>query len=405
MFKDTALKLAESRRSELLDLLAELISTPSPYGSSAAKAQQVVATYLQRRGFSVELSTDDPESYRDHPEFTWPSPPGTEAPVNLVARPHHLMAAPLALYAHVDTEDPGQGWGSNPTEPLVREGRMYGLGAADDKGGLAAMLVAAAAVSEAIGEGPLVISMHGKGGGARGTLPVLARSKDLSAGLYVHPPETGYGMRVLENASRGVVDVTMEINGWRGNPREGVPESAPFREGGDALEACLAIVHGLRQGELSECEINLGKVAAGDSAGLVPDRCHAEIRVLFEEPLTVPRVLAAITAELERSAPRFKSQILSPTVCANPASTTLEDPEYVILRKAVREIIGVPPAPYMNSLASDTRFPNRMHRIPAVGIGSRGGNFYAADEWVDIDDLVRLVAVIMLFVSEWRARD
>ena len=91
-------------------------------------------------GFSVELSTDDPESYKEHPEFTWPLPPGKEAPVNLVARPHNLAAAPLALYAHVDTEYPGEGWHSNPTEPLVRDSRMYGLGAADDKGGLAAML-------------------------------------------------------------------------------------------------------------------------------------------------------------------------------------------------------------------------------------------------------------------------
>ena len=405
MDRDTALKLAESRRSELLDLLSELISTPSQYGSSSAKAQQVVAGYLQRHGFSVELSTDDPESYREHPEFTPPLPLGKEAPVNLVARPHHLMAAPLALYAHVDTEDPGQGWHSNPTEPLVHDGRMYGLGAADDKGGLAAMLVAATALYQTIGEAPLVISMAGKGGGARGTLPVMARLKGLSACLYVHPPETGYGMRVLENASRGVVDVILEIKGWRGSPKEGVMESAPFNDGGDALKACLAIVHGLHQGELSQCEINLGKVVAGDSAGLVPDRCHAELRVLFSDPLTVPRVLAAIATELERSAPRFECQILGPTVSANPAVTSWEDPECVIMGEAVGEITGVPPAPYTNSLASDTRFPNRMHDIAAVGIGSKGGNFYAADEWVDIDDLVQLVAVIMLFVSKWHSRD
>ena len=405
MDRDTALKLAESRRSELLNLLSELISTPSQYGSSSAKAQQVVAGYLQRHGFSAELSTDDPESYREHPEFTPPLPLGKEAPVNLVARPHHLMAAPLALYAHVDTEDPGQGWHSNPTEPLVHDGRMYGLGAADDKGGLAAMLVAATALYQTIGEAPLVISMAGKGGGARGTLPVMARLKGLSACLYVHPPETGYGMRVLENASRGVVDVILEIKGWRGSPKEGVMESAPFSDGGDALKACLAIVHGLRRGELSQCEINLGKVVAGDSAGLVPDRCHAELRVLFSDPLTVPRVLAAIATELERSAPRFECQILGPTVSANPAVTSWEDPECVIMGEAVGEITGVPPAPYTNSLASDTRFPNRMHDIAAVGIGSKGGNFYAADEWVDIDDLVQLVAVIMLFVSKWHARD
>ena len=77
----------------------------------------------------------------------------------------------------------------------------------------------------------------------------------------------------------------------------------------------------------------------------------------------------------------------------------------MIMGEAVREITGVSLEPYTNSLASDTRFPSRMHDIPAVGIGSKGGNFYAADEWVDIDDLVQLVAVIILFVAKWHARD
>ena len=127
--------------------------------------------------------------------------------------------------------------------------------------------------------------------------------------------------------------------------------------------------------------------------------------MLFEDPLTVPRILAAITAEMARSAPRFKSQVKDTTISANPAVTSWENPECVIMREAIYEITGVPADPYKNTLASDTRFPNRMYDIPAVGFGSMGGNFYAADEWVDIDDLVRLVAVIILFVSKWHARD
>ena len=137
------------------------------------------------------------------------------------------------------------------------------LGAADDKGGLAAAAVAAALLARHSGRAPRVVSVHGKGGGARGTLPVFARM-EAGDSIYVHPPENGAGLGVLKSASRGVVDVHLRVTGWSGRPREiGTPESAPFAEGGDALAACLRWVERLRRGELSDCEINLGRVVAG----------------------------------------------------------------------------------------------------------------------------------------------
>jgi di/tripeptidase len=39
--------------------------------------------------------------------------------------------------------------------------------------------------------------------------------------------------------------------------------------------------------------------------------------------------------------------------------------------------------------------------VPAYGIGSIGGNFYGPNEWVDVDDLVRLVAVTIQTMRGW----
>ena len=39
--------------------------------------------------------------------------------------------------------------------------------------------------------------------------------------------------------------------------------------------------------------------------------------------------------------------------------------------------------------------------VPAYGIGSLGGNFYGPNEWVDVDDLVRLVAVLIQTHAGW----
>ena len=45
----------------------------------------------------------------------------------------------------------------------------------------------------------------------------------------------------------------------------------------------------------------------------------------------------------------------------------------------------------------------RLRGASSIGIGSLAGNFFGADEWVDLDDLVRLVAVILVFVSRWQS--
>ena len=394
-----ALELAEGARAELLLLLATLIEAPSPYGASASEAQARLGAYLERNGFAVDSGEDSWEPLRDHPEFS-PPPPEIEPPVNLVATP---PGAPrLTFFAHVDTEAPSAGWSSPPGRATVRDGRVYGLGAADDKGGLAAAAVAAALLARHSGQAPRVVSVHGKGGGARGTLPVLSRM-DAGDSIYVHPPENGAGLDVLKNASRGVLDVTLRVTGWSGRPREiGTPESAPFAEGGDALDACLRLVGRLRREQLSDCELNLGRVAAGEAAGRTPVRCQAEVRVLFRGARTAEDALGAfrhVAGDLGGSKPggAFHFEITAPGLRANPAETAWDDTLAVQLRSAVTDITGREPVPYADHLASDIRFPIRLWRAASLGIGSLGGNFYGPDEWVDLEDLVRLVAALFLF--------
>ena len=110
--------------SEVLELACELISRPSVTPEDAG-CQALVAERLARAGFAIE-----PLRYGDVDNL-WASH-GSGAPV-------------LVLLGHTDVVPPGprEAWSSEPFEPVIRDGVLYGRGAADMKGSVAAFVVAA----------------------------------------------------------------------------------------------------------------------------------------------------------------------------------------------------------------------------------------------------------------------
>jgi acetylornithine deacetylase/succinyl-diaminopimelate desuccinylase-like protein len=201
-----ALALAEERRSELLDLLAAMIRIKSLSGESAAAAQGVVKDYLGKLPYRIEESADRPSRFEKHLEYMPPNPPGDGPFVNVVGWPQRAAGRQYAMFAHIDTHSMDDGWHTDPLEPVVDGKRLYGLGTSDDKGGVAAMLVAAAVLVEAGVRPPVVMSLHGKGGGSRGSLPVFDRLQKsdhgIGAVLYVHPAETGRGLEDIKARRR-----------------------------------------------------------------------------------------------------------------------------------------------------------------------------------------------------------
>ncbi|MDA0681548.1 MAG: M20/M25/M40 family metallo-hydrolase [Proteobacteria bacterium] len=408
-----ALALSEQRRTELVELLSQLVGVRSHSGESAAAAQEVVKSYLAKLPYDVESFADNPSRFAEHADFMPPEPPGDGPFVNVVAKPHEGNGARVALFAHIDSHVVESGWTTDPYDAVVDDGKLYGLGSADDKGGVAAMLVAAAALSDAGHPAPIVISHHGKGGGSRGSLPVFDRLKDsgkkLDAVLYAHPAETGRGLNDIKHVVRGVIDMTLTVDGWRGKQLEiGLPDSALWADGGDALDACWRAIDHLKDRMLPGTEVNVGKLDAGDRTGSVPDRARAEIRVLFDGDHTwqslldsMQTELNAFTSTLPKRNGTFRLSIESAGMRTNPGAVPWDSARCLVLRHAIEAVTGKAPSSYPNHYGGDIRFPIRLLNIPAFGIGTLAGNFYGPNEWVDIDDLVRLVAVLILTTSGW----
>ncbi len=96
-----------------------------PYGQGPAEALKAASELLSARGFS-------PVNFENR----------------VVTADLNAQAPVLGILAHLDTVAVGDGWASDPFDAVVRDGKLYGRGAADDKGPAIASLYALAAVRE-----------------------------------------------------------------------------------------------------------------------------------------------------------------------------------------------------------------------------------------------------------------
>jgi len=409
-----ALKLAQKHRQELLDVLKKLIRVQSIQGESAANAQQVVNDYLSKLPYRIEKSDDKPSSYEDHAEYMTPNPAGDGPFVNIVGWPKKKAKQQFAMFSHIDTHSIEDGWTTDPFEPKLVGTKLYGLGTSDDKGGVAAMLVAASILSKTGKSLPVVMSLHGKGGGGRGSLPIFERIRktkhQIGAVLYVHPAETGRGLEDVKNSVQGIADLQLHMTGWRGEPLEiGSVDSAEWKDGGSAVDRCLELLDLLRATVYKDILVNIGIIDGGDRIGSVADKVTVTFRLKFTGAHTWKalvdnsnKVINEFVASKSTSDQSYTAELKSVGYMTNPGAADWDASESKVLRKSIVAVTGEAPTAYPNHYAGDIRYPIRLLGVPAYGIGSLGGNFYLPNEWVDIDDLVRLVAVLVDTINGWQ---
>jgi acetylornithine deacetylase/succinyl-diaminopimelate desuccinylase-like protein len=182
-----------ARERACVELARELVATPSPNPPGDERAIAVVV-----RQAMTALGYRDPVTIAC-----------AEHRPNIVGEVGSGSRA-LILNGHLDTKPPGneRDWETAPYDPVIRHGRLYGLGSTDMKGAVAAMVHAGAALAEAAELGGtlrVVLSADEEAGSVFGAR-FLAETRAVKADAVLVGEPTGItsGWEYLAVASRGI---------------------------------------------------------------------------------------------------------------------------------------------------------------------------------------------------------
>lgn len=202
---DRILNYIQAHETELLRFVGDLVATPSetPPGDERAVVERIeleLATLGLPRPKIVALAPYRP---------------------NLILSIHGAATGrTLILNGHTDTKPVGDrsAWNTNPFDPVVRDGVLYGLGSTDMKGAVAAMVYATAAVAEVRdeiwGELQLLLSADEEGGSQFG-VKYLASIDALraDAALIGEPSGIRRELEFLDLDSRGILCFRIRVFG------------------------------------------------------------------------------------------------------------------------------------------------------------------------------------------------
>jgi acetylornithine deacetylase len=397
----------------LLALLCDLIAIPSLDGTpEEVQVQEHVADWMRGAGLEVDAWELDFDALRAHPAFSWE-----------IERPRGLGVAgvlgadrggrSLIFNGHTDVVPAGErsNWRYEPWRGTIADGRVYGRGSVDMKGGLCCGLLAAKAIRDAgvrLSGRLAVTSVSGEEDGGLGTLAAVLRGYRADGAVIMEPTELA-----VAPAQAGAINFRLTVPGLSAHGcvrEEGVSAIEKFfpihaallelerernaaAKGRDPLFARYDLPYAL-------C---IGKVQAGTWASSEAESLLAEGRyglAIGEDILAAQRQFEATVARAAERDPWLREH--PPLVewwggRFEPAAIPADDPIALGVASAFGDVTGGAARLEGMTYGADMRLLVNVGGTPTVMFGPGDVRVsHRPDEFVPIADLLAVTQTLAL---------
>jgi len=411
-----------AREAELIQLTQDLVRIPTlnPPGRHYHDICDFLGERLRRKGFHVDLirargAPADSEKYQ-----RW----------NMVARHQGAGGAGECVHfnSHHDVVEVGHGWTTDPFGGELKDGRVYGRGTCDMKGGLAASVIAAEAFIAAFPDymGAIEISATAdEESGGYGGVAYLAEHGWFSPEKVQHViiPEPLNKDRICLG-HRGVWWAEIETRGRIAHGSMPFLGDSAIRHMGAVLEemertlypllagkrtAMPVVPEGARQSTLNINSIHGGEPEQDDDytglpAPCVADRCRIVIdrRFLIEEDLAeVKAEVARMLESIKASRPKFEYEIRD-LFEVIPTMTDEDAPVVKTVQAAIEKVLNTEAQFVVSPGTYDQKHIDRIGKLKnciAYGPGILD-LAHQPDEWVGVEDMMDSAKVMALTLRE-----
>ena len=296
----------------------------------------------------------------------------------------------FAFAGHVDVVPPGEGWASGAFEPEIRGELLYGRGAVDMKGAVAAFVAAAAEIPHDAGTLTLIITGDEEGtavNGTRALIDLIRQRGDIPDLCLVGEPTSVIRLGdTMKIGRRGSVNIWLEADGREGHVAYPHLADNPIPR----LVAMLAELDALVLDEGTEwfqpSNLEITELQVGNPAhNVIPARAVARISIRFNDLHSGSELGGRVTEIAQRHGGTAR-----PIISGEPFLTPPGEFSQMIA-EAVKAETGVEPEASTGGGTSDARFLKDL--CPVIEFGLVNATMHKRDEAVAVDDLHALARI------------
>lgn len=313
----------------------------------------------------------------------------------------------LLLPAHMDVVPAGDGWDHDPFEMVIKDGKLYGRGVVDNKGPLAAILVA----SDILKELKLDERLSGE-------LLIAALADEettdpdgidygigflLENGLiqptHAIVPDIGYDMQQIDIAEKGRLVIKITAHGKQAHgstPEKGINAIFMMNKLLNHLEQ-MVLPHEIHP-VLGSPSLNLGEIHGGAAANMVPASCSIYVDIRIVPGMTV----AGVSEQLQMLFDRIEGGDFTMEIISQSAPFSIDpDNELVrLIQKYTQQVLGFVAQPM--GMSGGTYAKNLIeHQVLTVGWGPGGDTAHTAKESIEIQQLLDFAKITCLIALEF----